>query len=78
MHPEVRQLGPGNCPKCGMALEPLMQTQMQDDSELRGREVGVMAVGDPLKESTPEARILSLPSVPGSMVGVCAVTNGPV
>jgi P-type Cu+ transporter len=23
MHPEVRQVGPGNCPKCGMALEPL-------------------------------------------------------
>ena len=23
MHPEVRQIGPGNCPKCGMALEPL-------------------------------------------------------
>lgn len=22
MHPEVRQVGPGNCPKCGMALEP--------------------------------------------------------
>jgi P-type Cu+ transporter len=22
MHPEVRQLGPGICPKCGMALEP--------------------------------------------------------
>jgi Cu+-exporting ATPase len=22
MHPEVKQLGPGNCPKCGMALEP--------------------------------------------------------
>ncbi len=22
MHPEVRQLGPGVCPKCGMALEP--------------------------------------------------------
>lgn len=22
MHPEVRQLGPGTCPKCGMALEP--------------------------------------------------------
>ncbi len=22
MHPEVSQLGPGNCPKCGMALEP--------------------------------------------------------
>src|SRR5688500_14199116 len=22
MHPEVRQRGPGSCPKCGMALEP--------------------------------------------------------
>src|SRR5690606_28667621 len=22
MHPEVRQIGPGGCPKCGMALEP--------------------------------------------------------
>ena len=26
MHPEVRQVGPGNCPKCGMALEPLEPT----------------------------------------------------
>ena len=24
MHPEVRQEGPGACPKCGMALEPLL------------------------------------------------------
>ncbi|MBK9295093.1 MAG: copper-translocating P-type ATPase [Oligoflexia bacterium] len=23
MHPEVRQIGPGNCPICGMSLEPL-------------------------------------------------------
>ena len=23
MHPEVRKFGPGTCPKCGMALEPL-------------------------------------------------------
>src|SRR6185503_11205389 len=23
MHPEVRRQGPGSCPKCGMALEPL-------------------------------------------------------
>lgn len=23
MHPEVRQMGPGSCPKCGMALEPV-------------------------------------------------------
>jgi Cu+-exporting ATPase len=24
MHPEVRQKGPGTCPKCGMALEPVV------------------------------------------------------
>ena len=23
MHPEILQTGPGSCPKCGMALEPL-------------------------------------------------------
>lgn len=23
-HPEIKQVGPGNCPKCGMALEPLI------------------------------------------------------
>ncbi len=26
MHPEVRQVGPGSCPSCGMALEPLEPT----------------------------------------------------
>jgi Cu+-exporting ATPase len=26
MDPEVRQIGPGSCPKCGMALEPLQAT----------------------------------------------------
>jgi len=31
MHPEVRQKGPGTCPKCGMALEPEMPGL--DDSE---------------------------------------------
>jgi Cu+-exporting ATPase len=35
MHPEVRQIGPGNCPKCGMALEPLLPTETEDDSEIR-------------------------------------------
>ena len=35
MHPEVRQIGPGHCPKCGMALEPLMPTASEDDSEVR-------------------------------------------
>ena len=35
MHPEIRQIGPGHCPKCGMALEPLMPTETTDDSEVR-------------------------------------------
>src|SRR6266851_10521655 len=35
MHPEVRQIGPGHCPKCGMALEPLMPTPVEDDGEIR-------------------------------------------
>jgi Cu+-exporting ATPase len=26
MHPEVRKIGPGSCPKCGMALEPVTLT----------------------------------------------------
>ena len=26
MHPEVRKRGPGTCPKCGMALEPVVPT----------------------------------------------------
>ena len=34
MHPEIVQLGPGSCPKCGMALVP-MEGGEQDDSELR-------------------------------------------
>ena len=35
MHPEVRQMGPGSCPKCGMALEPLEAISENDDTELR-------------------------------------------
>ena len=36
MHPEVRQDGPGACPKCGMALEPEMPTLDEGENpELR-------------------------------------------
>ncbi|HKV65480.1 MAG TPA: heavy metal translocating P-type ATPase [Rhodanobacteraceae bacterium] len=36
MHPEVRQVGPGHCPKCGMALEPELPSADADDGgELR-------------------------------------------
>lgn len=32
MHPEIRQDHPGACPKCGMALEPLMPTLDDDEN----------------------------------------------
>jgi len=31
MHPEIRQATPGNCPKCGMALEPVLPA-LDDES----------------------------------------------
>jgi Cu+-exporting ATPase len=34
MHPEIQQIGPGTCPKCGMALEPMMPTTDGNDHEL--------------------------------------------
>jgi len=34
MHPEVRQVGPGACPICGMALEPLQAAQAGANPEL--------------------------------------------
>jgi Cu+-exporting ATPase len=37
MHPEIQQAHPGNCPKCGMTLEPLIPEATADDDnpELR-------------------------------------------
>lgn len=36
MHPEVQQKGPGDCLKCGMALEPLtLQAAEEDTSEIK-------------------------------------------
>src|SRR5437667_754123 len=36
MHPQIRQMGPGNCPICGMALEPVLATEETGESpELR-------------------------------------------
>jgi Cu+-exporting ATPase len=38
MHPEVREHGPGVCPKCGMALEPLAVTREEESNP----ELGLM------------------------------------
>ncbi len=36
MHPEIRQDHPGSCPKCGMALEPLIpELEEEENPELR-------------------------------------------
>ena len=36
MHPQIRRMGPGNCPICGMALEPVITTGETGESpELR-------------------------------------------
>ncbi|HET6554879.1 MAG TPA: heavy metal translocating P-type ATPase [Dyella sp.] len=39
MHPEIQQADPGHCPKCGMALEPMMPSLDEDD----GHELRAMA-----------------------------------
>jgi Cu+-exporting ATPase len=57
MHPEIRQVGPGSCPICGMALEPVMPTAEEDDSELRN-----------VKRKFRVAAVLSLPVVAIAMV----------
>jgi heavy metal translocating P-type ATPase len=52
MHPEVRQVGPGSCPKCGMALEPLeasAEDPFADElREMRRRSAFAAALAAPL------------------------------
>ena len=35
MHPEIVRDGPGACPICGMALEPMTATAEEENPELR-------------------------------------------
>ncbi len=47
MDPEVRQIGPGACPKCGMALEPLTVTRDEETNpelHLMALRFGICAV----------------------------------
>src|SRR5580700_11239138 len=37
MHPEIRQRGPGACPKCGMALEPEVVSIAEDENPELGQ-----------------------------------------
>ena len=35
MHPQIRRAAPGSCPICGMALEPVLPAEDEDNDELR-------------------------------------------
>ncbi|MFO0576989.1 MAG: heavy metal translocating P-type ATPase [Polyangia bacterium] len=52
MHPEVRQVGPGTCPDCGMALEPeqpsLEETENPELTDMTRRFFGSVALAGPL------------------------------
>ena len=61
MHPKVRQVGPGHCPICGMALEPVVASagQPEDRSEyfsMRRRLWMAAALGLPLLALTMGGR----------------------
>ena len=46
MHPEIRQKGPGSCPICGMALEPVTVTlEEQPNEELDDMNAASFALG---------------------------------
>jgi Cu+-exporting ATPase len=64
MHPEVRQVGPGTCPKCGMALEP------ENIAESEG--------ADPeLKDMTRRFWVAAVLSIPLLFLGMGAhITSG--
>ena len=43
MHPEIRQVGPGACPICGMALEPELVTAADAaQSRARGHDAALL------------------------------------
>lgn len=62
MHPEVRQEGPGSCPKCGMALEPAAPSLHDDGGEVRalGWRLGLLAA-----LSLPVLLVAMVPHVTG-------------
>jgi len=65
MHAQVRQLGPGNCPICGMALEPLMPSETEDGTHLSGvRRRFWIAIGFAI----PVVLAAMLPHLPGFAV----------
>jgi Cu+-exporting ATPase len=65
MHPEVRQMGPGACPICGMALEPVDPAAGRDESEYRD-----------MRRRFLVSLALSLPVFALAMLGSAGVLEG--
>lgn len=63
MHPEVRQTGPGSCPKCGMALEP------ENAAESGGAD-------HELKDMTRRLQVASIFSIPLLFLGMGGHVSG--
>ncbi len=62
MHPDVRQEGPGSCPICGMALEPLVPVRAQPHGE--GGAAGTKEANAELHDMSRRALIASVLTAP--------------
>ena len=76
MDPEVRQIGPGACPKCGMALEPV--TVSLDDAGNPELDDMMRRFRVSLALTLPILAFMSRTSCPGSRCSTscCAVMSG--
>jgi Cu+-exporting ATPase len=71
MHPEVRQTGPGVCPSCGMALEPVLPLPGTDEgssdaelADMTRRFWTSLALSAPLLALTMGGMVVSIPVPP--------------
>ena len=66
MHPEVRQASPGDCPKCGMALEPEHPSAVEPEGE-----------HDELRDMTRRLWISAVLSAPLVVLAMFGMHGGP-
>jgi Cu+-exporting ATPase len=82
MHPEIVQIGPGTCPKCGMALEPMdMVAEEQADPEyesMRKRFWVSAALSLPLLVLSMFGEMLGLRLQPGTRNAIELLLTTPV
>jgi len=82
MHPEIVQIGPGTCPKCGMALEPMdMLAEEQADPEyesMRKRFWVSVAFSLPLLVLSMFGEMLALRLQPGTKNAIELLLATPV